>query len=53
MSTKELHTQSVTELARALAAREVSAVETAQHFLARMKANEDLGAFVAVNEDVT
>ncbi|RYF79750.1 MAG: Asp-tRNA(Asn)/Glu-tRNA(Gln) amidotransferase subunit GatA, partial [Comamonadaceae bacterium] len=40
-------------LARALAAREVSAVETAQHFLARMKANEDLGAFVAVNEDVT
>lgn len=53
MSTKELHTQSVTELARALAAREVSAVETAQHFLARMKAHQDLGAFVAVNEDVT
>ena len=43
----------MTELAQALAQREVSAVESAQHFLARMKAHQDLGAFVAVNEDVT
>ncbi|MDA7418282.1 Asp-tRNA(Asn)/Glu-tRNA(Gln) amidotransferase subunit GatA [Xenophilus arseniciresistens] len=53
MSSKELHAQGVAGLARALAAREVSAVETAQHFLARMKTHEALGAFVAVNEDVT
>lgn len=53
MSAKELHQRGVTGLAQALAAREVSAVETAQHFLARMKAHEALGAFVAVNEDLT
>ncbi|WP_225785344.1 Asp-tRNA(Asn)/Glu-tRNA(Gln) amidotransferase subunit GatA [Xenophilus sp. Marseille-Q4582] len=53
MSAKELHHRGVADLARALAAREVSAVETAQHFLARMKAHQDLAAFVAVNEDVT
>jgi aspartyl-tRNA(Asn)/glutamyl-tRNA(Gln) amidotransferase subunit A len=49
----QLHEKSVAELARALAAREVSAVETAQHFLARMKAHQDLAAFVAVDEDAT
>jgi len=49
----DLHQRSVAELAAALAAREVSAVETAQHFLARMKAHQDLGAFVAVDEAVT
>ncbi|RYF62023.1 MAG: Asp-tRNA(Asn)/Glu-tRNA(Gln) amidotransferase GatCAB subunit A, partial [Comamonadaceae bacterium] len=52
MSGPDLHTRSVADLARALAAREVSAVETAQHFLARMQAHQDLGAFVAVDEDV-
>ncbi len=48
-----LHDLNVTQLAAALRAKEVSAVETAQHFLARMKSHEDLGAFLAVNEDVT
>ncbi|MDP9899433.1 Asp-tRNA(Asn)/Glu-tRNA(Gln) amidotransferase subunit GatA [Variovorax ginsengisoli] len=50
---KDLHQLGVAELARALAAREVSAVETAQHFLQRMAAHEALGAFVAVDADVT
>ena len=53
MSGGDLHDKGVAELARALAAREVSAVETAQHFLGRMKAHEALGAFVAVDTDVT
>ena len=49
----DLHQLGVAELARALATRDVSAVETAQHFLQRMKAHASLGAFVAVDEDVT
>ncbi|MBS0428846.1 MAG: Asp-tRNA(Asn)/Glu-tRNA(Gln) amidotransferase subunit GatA [Proteobacteria bacterium] len=48
-----LHEKGVAGLAKALAAREVSAVETAQHFLARMKAHQDIAAFVAVDEDAT
>lgn len=48
-----LHERGVAELARSLAAGEVSAVETAQHFLARMAAHQDLGAFLAVDADVT
>ena len=50
---KDLHDKGVAGLAKALAAREVSAVETARHFLARMKAHQDLAAFVAVDEDAT
>jgi len=50
---KDLHQLGVAELARALAAREVSAVETAQHFLDRIQAHQALGAFVAVDADVT
>ncbi|MBP6893628.1 aspartyl-tRNA(Asn)/glutamyl-tRNA(Gln) amidotransferase subunit A [Pseudacidovorax sp. 1753] len=53
MSAPDLHQRGVADLARALAAREVSAVETAQHFLGRMAARQDLGAFVAVDEDAT
>jgi aspartyl-tRNA(Asn)/glutamyl-tRNA(Gln) amidotransferase subunit A len=53
MSSGELHQWSVAELAGALAARKVSAVEAAQVFLARMKAHESLGTFVDVNEEVT
>lgn len=53
MSAADLHHKSVAELVRALAAREVSAVETSQHFLARMKAHESLGSFVAVDPEVT
>ncbi|WP_295543006.1 Asp-tRNA(Asn)/Glu-tRNA(Gln) amidotransferase subunit GatA [uncultured Pseudacidovorax sp.] len=53
MSAPDLHHRGVADLARALAAREVSAVETARHFLGRMAARQDLGAFVAVDEDTT
>jgi aspartyl-tRNA(Asn)/glutamyl-tRNA(Gln) amidotransferase subunit A len=53
MSDTELHHKGVAELSRALAAREVSAVEAATHFLSRMKAHESLGSFVAVDADVT
>ena len=53
MSATDLHQKSVAELARALAAREVSAVETAQHFLARMKTHEALASFVAVDPEAT
>jgi len=48
-----LHHRGVADLARALAAREVSAEETARHFLGRMKAHQDLAAFVSVDEEAT
>ena len=48
-----LHDLSVTELARQLRERQVSAVEAAQHFLTRAKAHTSLGAFVALNEEAT
>ncbi len=49
----DLHNLSVAELARHLRERKVSAVETAQHFLARVRAHEALGTFVDLNEGVT
>ncbi|MBX9613537.1 MAG: Asp-tRNA(Asn)/Glu-tRNA(Gln) amidotransferase subunit GatA [Burkholderiales bacterium] len=49
----ELHQLSVADLARQLHDKKVSAVETAQHFLARMKAHASLGAFVATDDAVT
>jgi aspartyl-tRNA(Asn)/glutamyl-tRNA(Gln) amidotransferase subunit A len=49
----ELHQLSVAELARRLREKKVSAVETAQHFLGRMAAHQDLAAFVDVNEAAT
>ena len=48
-----LHDLTVAELAAKLASKEVSAVETAKHFLARAKAHESLGAYLATNEEVT
>ncbi len=48
-----LHDLSVAELARQLKTRDVSAVEAAQHFLARSKAHDDLGAWLARDEEVT
>jgi aspartyl-tRNA(Asn)/glutamyl-tRNA(Gln) amidotransferase subunit A len=48
-----LHDLTVAELAAKLIAREVSAVETAKHFLARGAAHEALGAYLAIDEDVT
>ena len=49
----DLHDLTVAQLATKLKAKNVSAVEAAQHFLARMKAHESLGAFVAMNDAVT
>ena len=49
----ELHDLSVAQLAAKLHSREVSSVEATQHFLARAKTHQDLGAFVHINEDVT
>ena len=47
--TQDLHQLGVAELAAALAARQVSAVETAQHFLGRIGQHSALGAFVALD----
>ncbi|MDD0840399.1 Asp-tRNA(Asn)/Glu-tRNA(Gln) amidotransferase subunit GatA [Curvibacter sp. HBC61] len=49
----ELHDLSVAELARQLRERQVSAVEAATHFLGRIQAAPQLGAFVALNEEAT
>lgn len=51
--TSELHHLTVAQLARQLRDRKVSAVETAQHFLARANAHADLGAFLDTNEEAT
>lgn len=49
----QLHELGVAELARRLRTRDVSAVEAAQHFLARGKAHAGLGAYLATDEEVT
>ncbi|MDP3701662.1 MAG: Asp-tRNA(Asn)/Glu-tRNA(Gln) amidotransferase subunit GatA [Hylemonella sp.] len=49
----ELHQLSLTELARQLREKKVSATETAQHFLARMRTHQGLAAFLAVDEEAT
>ena len=45
--------RTVAELARALAAREVSAVELAQDYLARIEAHKELNCFLDVRPEVT
>ena len=50
--TKALHDKSIIELVGALTQKQVSAVELAQHFLARAKA-DTTGAFLALNEEAT
>ena len=49
---KPLHDQSLSELSAALRQKTVSAVEVAQHFLARAKA-DTTGSFLALNEEAT
>jgi aspartyl-tRNA(Asn)/glutamyl-tRNA(Gln) amidotransferase subunit A len=49
----QLHDLTVAELAARLRAREVSAEETARHFLARSNAHAGLGAYLAMDEAVT
>ena len=48
-----LHDLTVTQLAATLREKKVSAIETTQHFLARMKSQERLGAFLTINEEVS
>ena len=48
-----LHDLSVAQLSAKLRAKDVSATETAQHFLARAKAHASLCTFVAIDEEVT
>ncbi|MFY7904789.1 MAG: amidase family protein, partial [Burkholderiaceae bacterium] len=50
MST-ELHQFGVAELAAKLAAREISSTDITRHLLARAQAHEDLGAYLALNEE--
>ena len=50
---KPLHDLTVAQLAATLKAREVSAEEVARHFLARSQAAADLGAYLALDEEVT
>ena len=52
-NTSALHEMGVAALARQLRERKVSALETAQHFLARARAHSELGAFLDINEAVT
>jgi len=53
LSQTALHDLSVQQLAGALASKQVSAVETAQHFLARSQAHGELGAYVQFNPEAT
>ena len=48
-----LHDMGVLALTLALRSKKVSAVELAQHFLARIRAHTKLGAFVDLREEVT
>ncbi|WP_198971247.1 Asp-tRNA(Asn)/Glu-tRNA(Gln) amidotransferase subunit GatA [Xylophilus sp. ASV27] len=48
-----LHEYTVAQLAARLAAREVSAVEAARHFLDRAQAHAALGAYVALDAEAT
>lgn len=48
-----LHELTVSQLAAKLRAREVSAEETARHFLLRAAAHQNLGAYLSTDESVT
>ena len=48
-----LHDLTVAQLAAQLAARKVSATDVAKHFLERAKSHQPLGAFVAMDDEVT
>ena len=53
MSHDELHRMGVAELAAGLRARRFSSVELTQALLKRIRARADLGAFVAVDEELS
>jgi len=48
-----MHQRSLTELRAALAAKEVSAVELAQHYLNRIEAARELNAFIGIDAEQT
>lgn len=48
-----MHAKSLTELRAALDAKTVSALELAQHYLARIDAARDLNAFIHVDPELT
>ena len=50
---KDITFASVAELSRMLTAREVSSVELAQHYLARIEAHQNLNAFLDVRPEAT
>ena len=50
---RDLHDLGVAELAAKLAAREVSSVEVAQHFLTRIQQHDGLGAFLALDREAS
>jgi aspartyl-tRNA(Asn)/glutamyl-tRNA(Gln) amidotransferase subunit A len=50
---KDLHDLGVVQLAAKLAASEVSSVEVTQHFLARIRLHDSLGAFLATDAEVS
>ncbi|APW36018.1 aspartyl/glutamyl-tRNA amidotransferase subunit A [Rhodoferax koreense] len=52
-SNKSLHDLGVAEMARQLREHKFSAVEAAQHFMARMAEQDQLGAFLATDAEVT
>ncbi len=49
----DLTFKTVSELSKMLAAKEISAVELAEHFLARIEAHKDLNAYLDVRPEVT
>ena len=53
MNQLDLHQLGVAQLAAKLAAGEVSSVELTQHFLARIRQHDSLGAFLATDEQVS
>ena len=53
MSQRDLHDLGVAELAAKLAAGEVSSVEVTQHFLSRIASAQSMGAFLALDADVS
>ncbi len=53
MSSSALHNFTLAQLAAQLRARKFSALELAQHFLARAQAHAELGTFLDFNEEVT
>ncbi|MGP1630361.1 MAG: Asp-tRNA(Asn)/Glu-tRNA(Gln) amidotransferase subunit GatA [Giesbergeria sp.] len=53
LSTHSLHEMPLSALAEALRARQVSSLEATEHFLARMRQHQHLGAFLSIDEEAS